>query len=130
MDVIGFGAINLDEMYSVRSLAALPGLAVAPGSERIVDADEYGELTRLLEEADTGRLVSGGGEHHRLRTLALSGARAARRRPDGKGLTMTVCHGRTRGSGKVPLCLNVLLHSCSRESSEGISVYRLAYCTG
>src|SRR4030042_4485521 len=49
MDVIGFGAINLDEMYSVRSLAALPGLAVAPGSEALADDDTYARLTEWLE---------------------------------------------------------------------------------
>ena len=62
MDVIGFGAINLDEMYAVRSLAALPGPAMTAGSERTVDASEYERLTRLLEEAGARKVVSGGGQ--------------------------------------------------------------------
>ena len=63
-------------------LCSLPrGAARAGGSaarERIVDADEYGELTRLLEEADAGRLVSGGGQAaNTLCVLARLGFRTA-----------------------------------------------------
>ena len=78
MDVIGFGAINLDEMCPVRSFAALPGLAMAPGSERIVPAGEYDELTRLLKETGARRVVSGGGQAaNTLCVLARLGFRTA-----------------------------------------------------
>jgi ribokinase len=62
MDVIGFGAVNLDETYSIRALSALPELAIAPGSEQMVDAGRYDKLSRLLEKEGAPRLLSGGGQ--------------------------------------------------------------------
>jgi ribokinase len=64
IDVIGFGAINLDEIYSVRSLSALAvrGAEMPPGSEQAIDDGQYEELTRWLEAEGMLRATSGGGQ--------------------------------------------------------------------
>ncbi len=63
MDVIGFGAINLDSIYSV-SLGPPPADAGDPaaGSEALTDDDTYARLTEWLEAEGTLRETSGGGQ--------------------------------------------------------------------
>jgi ribokinase len=63
MDVIGFGAINLDSIYSV-SLGPPPADAgdLAAGSEALTDDDTYARLTEWLEAEGTLRETSGGGQ--------------------------------------------------------------------
>jgi ribokinase len=64
LDVVGFGAINLDEIYVVDSLSALApdGRQLAPGSEEMIDATGYEELTRRLANSARSRDASGGGQ--------------------------------------------------------------------
>ena len=62
-DVIGFGALNLDRIYTVESLPAISdGLDLAPGSERVIDDGEYDTLLQRLETAGTLRATAGGGQ--------------------------------------------------------------------
>lgn len=62
MDVIGFGAINLDETYLVPSLTAVSGLRMLPGSEQTVGRREYNRLTARLKVAGARPALSGGGQ--------------------------------------------------------------------
>ena len=62
MDVIGFGAINLDEVHLVPSLTAVPGLRMHPGSEETVGRRDYDRLTTALKEMGTRPTLSGGGQ--------------------------------------------------------------------
>ncbi len=79
MDVIGFGAINLDEIYSV-SVSPPPADAggIAPGSEALADDDTYTRLTQWLEAAGTSAATSGGGQAaNTMYALARMGFRTA-----------------------------------------------------
>ena len=60
MDVIGFGAINLDEIYTVYGPSPLRDLGIVSGSEEIVGREEYERLTKAMKPAH--RFVSGGGQ--------------------------------------------------------------------
>jgi len=79
MDVIGFGAINLDSIYSV-SLGPPPADAgnLAAGSEALADDDTYARLTEWLETEGMLRDTSGGGQAaNTLYALARLGFRTA-----------------------------------------------------
>jgi len=63
MDVIGFGAINLDSIYSVSASAPPADAAnMAAGSEALADDDTYARLTQWLESEGMLRDTSGGGQ--------------------------------------------------------------------
>ena len=81
MDVIGFGAINLDSIYSVSVPPWEPpagAAGIAPGSEVLMDDDSYAEMTRWLQSEGMLRAASGGGQAaNTLYALARLGFRTA-----------------------------------------------------
>ncbi|MGD0764872.1 MAG: carbohydrate kinase family protein [Dehalococcoidia bacterium] len=62
LDVIGFGAVNQDEIYVVPSLADLPQATLPSGSEQTITRGEYEELTGLLTQTGAYKLSTGGGQ--------------------------------------------------------------------
>ncbi|MDI6858471.1 MAG: carbohydrate kinase family protein [Dehalococcoidia bacterium] len=62
IDVIGFGAINVDETYFVPSLTAVSGLRMLSGSEQTISRREYGRLAARLKKAGVSPAQSGGGQ--------------------------------------------------------------------
>jgi ribokinase len=63
LDVIGFGAINLDIIYHVGSLSAISvnGIDLLPGREFSVTSDEFSRILHAVEQRGTLKIRTGGG---------------------------------------------------------------------